>query len=185
MAGRNTLLTKALQKKIVKTLKAGATKADTCAYVGIGEATFYEWLERGEAGEAPFAEFAEAVTQALSDAKVVAIDSIRSAMTPYKQSSTTTETYTETKHDRQGQPYEYKRKTERKTVTLLAGDWRAAVEYLKRRFPQEWSEKVTLDIDIKIELVIQTIQALEDAGIDATEFFQKAKASAESRLADG
>lgn len=180
---RPTKLNKTVQNKIVKLLKTGVSKADACAYVGIAESTFYDWCDRGQAGDEEFSEFSEAVTRATSAAKVVAIDSLRSAMTPYKQSSTTTETYTETKHDREGEPYEYKRKTERKTVTLLAGDWRAAVEYLKRRFPQEWSEKVTLDIEIKIELVVETIKALEDAGIDATEFFQRAKAQAESKLA--
>ena len=178
---RPTKLDKKLQTKIVKLLKTGVTVRDMCAHVGIAESTYYDWMARGEAGEDLFSEFAEAVSRALGDAKVVAIGTLRSAMSPYTQKASTTETFTETRVGRDGKPYDYVRKLERETVTLFQGDWRAAVEYLRRRFPEEWGDKSQVDVNISIELIAKTVQALEAAGIDATEFFQKAIARAEQR----
>lgn len=142
---RPTKLNKTLQSKLVKVLKTGATVADACQHVGIHKDTFYDWLKRGEAGEAEFSDFSDAVSRAFGNAKVVAIGTLRNAMTPYKQTSTTVETFTETKLDRSGKPYEYKRQTERKSVTVMAGDWRAAVEYLKRRFADEWGDRQKIE----------------------------------------
>ena len=183
MAGRNTKLTKALQGKIVKHLKTGATVADVCRHVGITTTTYYNWIERGEQEEPVFLEFLDAVTRAQGDAKVTAIATLRSAMTPYKQTQQTTETYTETKLNRKGEPYEYKRQTERKTVTLYAGDWRAAVEYLKRRAPDEWSEKHILELNLPPDLLKRFADAANAAGVsagDALEAFVQELASADS-----
>jgi phage terminase small subunit len=41
--------------------------------------------------------------------------------------------------------------------------------------------KTDININVSIELVTKTVQALEAAGIDATEFFEKARARAEQR----
>lgn len=157
MAGRKTKLTDPIQKQIVKLLKTGVTIADACSNVGIAQSTYFDWLKRGEAGEAPFAEFSKAVSRAHNDAKVAAIETLRTAMSPYKQKSTSTKTYTETRVvkdrsgnivlDEDGQPrtYEYKEVTTTNTVTLMQGDFHAAIEYLKRRFPEEWSDRLKIE----------------------------------------
>jgi len=173
MAGRNTKLTPALQKKIVKVLKTGATIADACAYVDIHVDTFYEWLKRGAANESPFSEFSEAVRRAQGNAKAVAIEAIHLASKPYKQTSKTVETYTETKIGRDGQPYEYKRSTERDTVTLMMGDWRAAVEYLKRRYPDEWSEKRILELGLSPDLLKRLEEVAKLADLPASRLFEE------------
>lgn len=180
---RPTKLTKPLQSKIVKLIKTGVSIADACSVVGIEDSTFYNWQQRGEAGEAEFLEFLEATTQARDAAKVKAIDTLHAALSPTIGKTKTVDVFRETRVNAYGREYEFKRTSERESITEYPADWRAAVEYLKRRFPKEWSEKVTLDVEIKIELVVETIKALEDAGIDATEFFQKAKSQAESRRA--
>lgn len=139
---RPTKLDSKLQKQIVKLLSTGVTVADTCDAVGIAKSTFHDWVKRGEAGdEAPFSEFSDAVSRAYNAAKVKAIGTLRAAMSPYNQTQTVKKTFTETRLTRGGVPYEYKRVEETKSVTRYNGDWKAAVEYLKRRHPDEWSER--------------------------------------------
>jgi len=49
----------------------GGNYANVAAqYAGIGESTYYEWLQRGREGESPFAEFAEAIKEAEAQAEV-------------------------------------------------------------------------------------------------------------------
>ena len=185
---RPTKLNKTTQAKLVKLIKSGVSISDACANTGVAESTFYDWMERGGKSESPFSEFSEAVNRARNDAKVTAIGTLRNAMSPYKEASTTTETYTETKLTRSGDPYEYKRQTERKTVTLYAGDWRAAVEYLKRRAPDEWSEKHILELNLPPDLLKRFVDAANAAGVsagDALEAFVQELASADSDTRGG
>lgn len=140
--GRKIKLNDKLQAALRDCIAAGVRVVDACAHVGVAESTYYGWLKRGEAGEVPFAEFLEAINRAQGEAKVTAIETLRTAMQPYNQTQTVTETLTETRIGRDGTPYNYTRTTTRKTVTRFQGDWRAAVEYLKRRYPDEWSEHI-------------------------------------------
>lgn len=172
MSGRPTKLNQQLQGKIVKLLKTGATVADTCQHIGIHRDTFYDWLKRGEAGEPKYSEFSDAVTRAFAAAKVTAIGALRNAMTPYTQKARTVETLTETKLTRKGEPYEYTKRHESETVTTFAGDWRAAVEYLKRRFPDEWSEKRILELGLSDALLKRIEDVAKQAAIPASELFE-------------
>ena len=69
--GRPTKLTPEVQERIVQALRAGNYQETAAAYAGIGESTFYEWMERGrdEPGSV-YSEFVEAVTKAKADAEV-------------------------------------------------------------------------------------------------------------------
>lgn len=150
--GRPSKLTGKVQKQIVKLLEMGVTIADTCAAVGIVDSTYYDWVKRGAEGDEAFSEFSDAVSRAHNAAKLKAIETLRTAMAPYSQTST--KTFTETRTRKDGTTYEYKR--QEKTVTRYQGDWRAALEYLKRRFPDEWTERI--EVDWK--------QEFKDAGLD-------------------
>jgi hypothetical protein len=48
MAGRQPKLNKVLINKICKAIERGLTRKLTCAYVGIRECSFYEWLKEAE-----------------------------------------------------------------------------------------------------------------------------------------
>jgi hypothetical protein len=61
---RKTKLTPQVQEAIVQALTLGAVHAHACAYAGIDHATFYRWLQKGEAGLAPYREFYEGVKRA-------------------------------------------------------------------------------------------------------------------------
>ena len=62
--GRKCKLTPELQAEIVRALQVGATREHACQYAGISKETFYTWLEKGEAGKAPFTDFLDVVKKA-------------------------------------------------------------------------------------------------------------------------
>lgn len=68
--GRPTKLTSELQAEIVRVLRGGAYVEDACGYVGIHKGTFYDWMERGHAGEELYADFTDAVEKARSEAVI-------------------------------------------------------------------------------------------------------------------
>jgi len=61
---RPTKLTAAVQQDLVYALTEGAAIAHACDYAGIATSTYYDWMQRGAASEAGFAEFAETMTRA-------------------------------------------------------------------------------------------------------------------------
>lgn len=111
MAGRNTKLTPERQKKICDVLRGGNTRRVAAILGGIGERTFYDWLEwanpEHERHDEIYSQFSQAVTRAEAEAEEEHVKNIQL----------------------QG-----------------IGDWRASVEWLKRRQPKDWSEKQQLDI---------------------------------------
>jgi hypothetical protein len=74
--GRRTKLTPTLQRRLCKIIAMPCTIRSACEATGTGEATFFEWLSRGEKGEQPFAEFTEAVMRARGDGKTKILRSI-------------------------------------------------------------------------------------------------------------
>lgn len=82
--GRPSLLPE-VREDFLKYLRAGATIKDACGIVGIHVATYYGWLERGEADveagvESDYSEFFEASTHARAYARASAVAHIRTAM---------------------------------------------------------------------------------------------------------
>lgn len=69
MAGRKTKLTPEVQAAIVQALGVGATREHAYQYAGISHETFYNWMEKGEAGKPPYVEFFDAVKN--TEAKAV------------------------------------------------------------------------------------------------------------------
>lgn len=158
MAGRpagRTRFTPELRQKIIERLQAGATIKATCESVGLGTSTYYEWLDIGRAhlsGETHYrmprnlverqdlADFAEATTRAIADAFIHASIAFKQGMSPSKTVATTSETTEETRvNPKTGELYTYRKTINRTTTTQAPGDWRAAMEYLARRDPEEWA----------------------------------------------
>ena len=118
MPGRPTDLTPQAQAKIVLAIVGGNDNKVAAAHAGIGESTFYAWLDRGrkelarlaassrakpKASETPFVEFLEAIQKAQADA-------------------------------------------ETRNVALIAkaaqdGTWTAAAWWLERKYPERWGRK--------------------------------------------
>lgn len=72
MAGRKSKYTPETVDKLLSVLRAGATIKDACAYVGISQETFFQWVNRKP-------EFSEAVKKAQSESLIEAVTIIRLA----------------------------------------------------------------------------------------------------------
>lgn len=75
--GRPTLLTPEVQQTIVSALLEGMYRVVAAQLAGIGERTLYLWLEKGEAGEAPYADFLHAVKTAEAHAELEVVRAVR------------------------------------------------------------------------------------------------------------
>ena len=140
MAGRPTKLTPELQDKICEVIRAGNYFDTACNFVGIGERTGYEWLERGEGKHKDrksndlYKGFAQAVKKASSEAETRAVAEISAV--------------------RQG------RKVQDKDGNYISDPkgeavWQARAWWLERRYPKKYgrqerhtehSGKVTIEI---------------------------------------
>ncbi len=69
---RPSKLTPEIQAKIVEAITAGNYLETSARYAGVGVATFYTWMSKGEGKHAksPYKEFREAVEKARADAEV-------------------------------------------------------------------------------------------------------------------
>ncbi len=145
---RRTKRTLDLLNQLIKLLEEGNTDQNACALVGIGRATLYEWIEK-------YPDIADRVTRARSVAHKAATDSLMHAIKGggTKKSAKTT-IYSETRLrkvvNEDGkvieEPYEYTRKSTEQAAEELDSDWRASLEYLKRRDPVNWAETFVIKI---------------------------------------
>lgn len=172
MVARPTKLNKTVQNKIIKVLRTGVSINDACAYVGIDETTFYGWMRRGEAGEQEFLQFFQSVNRARNAAKVKATNTLHAALSPTVGRSKITDTFTEDRTDSFGHLSQYKTVKEHEVVTSYPADWRAAVEYLKRRYPDDWSEKRILELGISPELLKRLEDVAKQANVPASQLFE-------------
>lgn len=71
---RKTILTPELAEIICKAIRQGAYDYVAAEAAGIGQRTFYDWLERGAQPDADplFAQFSQSVEQARADARMAA-----------------------------------------------------------------------------------------------------------------
>lgn len=173
MAGRKSKLD-SVQKHIIAALKTGATDTDVCTHVGISQSTFYLWLERGAAEpDSQFSEFSDAVTRARVAAKVTAIGTLHTAMMPTQTVRRTKHTVTETRQNQWGKEFLYVKTDEDELTILNPGDWRAAVEYLKRRHNSEWGDKSTsVTMNVEPSLLAKVDELLKRTGGTLSDIFE-------------
>ena len=79
MAGAPTKLTPEVQAEICLSLAGGIYIEQACILAGISIRTFYNWKERGETGEEPYAAFLQAATRAEAQAERRAVAYIQRA----------------------------------------------------------------------------------------------------------
>ncbi len=78
MAGRRSKLTPEVHNQIVTAIRAGAFDWVAAEAAGISKATYYRWLQRGEAARrGPYREFWVDVRQARAQARVAAETEVR------------------------------------------------------------------------------------------------------------
>ncbi len=75
--GRPTKLTPEVQATIVQVVEEGNYFETAAAIAGISKVTLYSWIEKGEAGDEPFAEFLNALKDAEAKAERQALADVR------------------------------------------------------------------------------------------------------------
>lgn len=79
---RKSGLTPDIHKQLINVLQGGATIADACAFVGITDRTYHNWIKRGEAGRSEeYVQFFRDATRARVSARIGAVAIIRQAIT--------------------------------------------------------------------------------------------------------
>lgn len=181
LMGRPTKLTTEIQEQIVTRLKAGATIKATCDSVGIHVDTYQNWIKRGnKARNGMYFSFFDEATRARSDGLIHAAISFRAGMNPSKTVTEHTETVTETRlrtiKNEDGSteqvPYQHIKETNKDIITNHPGDWRAAMEYLARRDPDEWARQ-KIQIDVEIKLIVEVVAAIESLGQNPSDVFER------------
>lgn len=155
--GRKSKFTLETREKLISLLKIGITDKDACPQAGISVSTFYDWVDIGDAVREDrlhdrmpkdeetrqlYLEFSDSVSRARSESNGVAVVAFRTGLRPSEILEETVDTFTETRLDRNGVPYEYTRTTKKVTTRKLPADWRAGADWLRRRDPDNWSDKI-------------------------------------------
>lgn len=117
--GRTTKLNEDVENKLVQLISSGVYMKQACEFVGISEATVYNWMARGSAE----------VLRLEGDSKARPL----AKETPYVNFF-----------------YQMKKAENASEVRAVSawqaeirdGDWRAAKEFLARRFPDRWSPRL-------------------------------------------
>ncbi len=155
--GRRTKLTKEIQGALVEGVGLGLKIEDTCALAGIGQSTYFSWLDKGEKGKVEiYVEFLEAIKKAQSQRKKVLLWRIYQAACGgkiIKDKKTTTRLVHGTKT------------TVIEVVEIeheVAPDWKADAWMLERGFPDEFGRRYQVDVS-------DWRKQAEKAGIDPGE----------------
>jgi len=131
--GRPTKCTPALIKKAEKLMGEGHYAVTVAKALGIGESTWYDWLEWADDIEKDpiYSEFSEAVTRGETKAEMDAVAALREA------------------------------------AVGKNGDWRANLEYLKRRYRDRWSEKIEQEVTgkggVPLRVIVETVYDANEA----------------------
>jgi len=140
---RNTKRTPETEKKLLDALRGGNTRRAACIYAGISETTFATWLER-------FSDFRELVTHAEAQVEVRNVAILQKAAAGYETTETRTADRYFMKMTKVTLPDGTVREetapvkvTEVTTIVRHEADWRPGLEWLKRRRPADWGDKMT------------------------------------------
>jgi len=134
---RKTKLNSEVQKKICDALRAGNTRRASAVYAGITHATFYNWINTGENPR------------------------IKKDGESYKEDKPFIDFFDAvTRAEAECEVY-HVANLKRHADT----DWRASVEWLKRRKPQEWSERHHLETNGTQRIIVEYASDVTDDNV--------------------
>ena len=135
--GRVTSLNPATRESLCNGLKSGLTIRMACIMAGVGQSTFYRWMQRGEEQErGVYREFREAVDDAQETAKNVTLRAIQEIARGGRKI-----VRTQVKKDHLGNITGYVETTEESLPSLQALIWIA-----ERRWPSEFAPRSSMEI---------------------------------------
>jgi hypothetical protein len=152
--GRPTKRNDAAEEVILRYVRQGSTRSDAAAAARIAEGTLYAWM-------ADFPEFHEAIRQAEGECAVRHALTVQKAATGFEQRETRTATKQALMRtlardpdgtplfDKNGKPLFEQQMvtlTEETVVVKNLFDWRASMEWLRRRRRDDWADKTVTDV---------------------------------------
>lgn len=133
--GRPTKLTPEIAAAIVAHVEAGNYGETAAAMEGVGRTAFYDWMDRGKRGEAPFADFANAVTRARAKAEADAVQEVRNGFSDPKTGAERAQWFLErTAPDRFG------RRDKLTVESAVSAEVDLILSRLEAALPPEWYE---------------------------------------------
>ncbi len=121
MAGRNTKLTEEVQGEFTRLIAQGMFVRQACGFIGVSEQTIYNWMARGSAEVLRLENNPRSKVLTKEKPLVDFFKAVRKA-----------ETQAEVRSVTQWQN------------AIRDGDWRAAKDFLARRFPDRWSPRIEI-----------------------------------------
>lgn len=130
---RRSKLTPKVRKKLVKAIETGNYIKVACAYAGIGHSTYCSWIVRGEREiERINKELDEGGTGKILKTERIYVEFLEAvAIAEAGGENTAVETLKD----------------------AFKNDWRSAMSYLERRYPERWGRKIITIGDDKGEAV--------------------------------
>jgi hypothetical protein len=121
LAGRNTKLTEEVQNEFTRLIAQGIFVRQACEFIGVSEQTIYNWMARGSA-------------------EVLRLEN-NPRSKPLAKEAPFVEFFRQVK--------KAENTAEVRSVTqwqnaIRDGDWRAAKDFLARRFPDRWSPRIEI-----------------------------------------
>ena len=173
--GRPTKLTPEIQTRLCEALRAGNTREAAAEYAGISRATLYEWIRRGRNPEytrrgklrancRDFVDFVDTLTRAENAAEVRCVAVLQKAAHGWPVKKTTTKTDKKIiGKTEEGHPI-YGTEVSTTVAEYTEYDWRAALEWLQRRYPKRWGLRLRIEQIVEDELS-EALDKLQ-AGLD-------------------
>lgn len=166
------LLTEALLVKIEEFLRIGCTVEVTCAGVGISRETFYDWKRASREwcalGDAfprmpvaveiiPILTFLTRVTRAQAQAMAVATSAVYGGLIERRYVTQEPYTHIETRFrrnkDGEEVPYQHEETRFRDVEHVVYPEWRAGIEFLRRRDPEHWNPPARVEVTFEQKAV--------------------------------
>lgn len=164
---RKSSLTAEAWNIIKKGLEDGWTREMAAAKAGMSKETFFKYQRSNT-------DFSDMVHSALQTAHLKAVEAFRSGLEDQKEYKVIERTFKETRLNDKGKPYIFSEVVTTKETTTKAKDWRAGAEWLKRRDPKNWADRLIVDFNLDIELVYKYAQAIAALGDDVPETIKEA-----------
>ena len=121
MAGRNTKLTEEVQGEFTRLIAQGMFVRQACGFIGVSEQTIYNWMARGSA---EVLRLENNPRSKLLTKEKPFVDFFKAV----KKAENTAEVRSVTQWQN----------------AIRDGDWRAAKDFLARRFPDRWSPRIEI-----------------------------------------
>lgn len=147
--GRNSRLTDELKEEILLLVGSGLYLKQVCEYVGVSESTIYYWLKRGSE------------------------EVLRLESNPKARPSTKEQPYVDFYYAMKRAENQSEVRAVGNWQKAMKDDWRAAREFLARRFPDRWSPRIEITgaegnpIELKMDIDVVTLEQKVMAVLEA------------------